>query len=60
MPAVSEKQRRFMAIAEHSPGKLKGKMPDMTHKQLHDFASTKEDDLPEKIGKWKRKKTEAK
>lgn len=37
-----------MAIAEHSPDKLKGTMPDMTHQQLHDFAATPHEGLPEK------------
>lgn len=44
MPAVSEKQRKLMAIAEHHPGKLhkanKGVLK-MSHQQLHDFAATK-------------------
>ena len=44
MPAKSEKQRRLMAIAEHEPQKLnkanKGVLK-MSHRQLHDFASTK-------------------
>ena len=44
MPAISEKQREAMAIAEHHPEKLykrnKG-MVKMTHEQLHDFAKTK-------------------
>lgn len=51
MPSVSKKQRRAMAIAEHHPGKLYGKnkgLLKMTHKQLHDFASTKEKNLPTK------------
>jgi len=51
MPAVSKKQRRAMAIAEHHPEKLyernKG-MKKMKKKQLHDFASTKEKKLPNK------------
>jgi hypothetical protein len=44
MPAVSEKQRKLMAIAEHEPSKLRKKnkgLLKMSHKQLHDFASTK-------------------
>ena len=44
MPAVSDKQRKLMAIAEHSPSKLfarnKGVL-GMSHSQLHDFADTK-------------------
>ena len=59
MPAVSKKQRRAFAIAEHEPGKLKGKnkgLLKMSHSQLHDFASTKESKLPMKKGKGKTKK----
>lgn len=49
MPATSEAQRRAMAIAEHHPGQLYGRnrgLLKMTHSQLHDFASTKETNLP--------------
>ena len=53
MPAVSQKQREAMAIAEHHPEKLneanKG-MLKMSHKQLHEFADTKETGLPERKG----------
>jgi hypothetical protein len=55
MPAKSEAKRKFMAIAEHNPKKLKGRMPNMTKPQLHDFAATKEEGLLDKLGKWKRK-----
>lgn len=44
MPAVSEAQRRVMAIAEHHPTKLYKKnrgLLKMSKSQLHDFASTK-------------------
>lgn len=44
MPAVSEKQRRLMAIAEHHPSKLYKRnrgVAKMSKSQLHDFASTK-------------------
>ena len=44
MPAVSEKQREAMAIAEHHPSELYARnkgMKKMTHGQLHDFATTK-------------------
>ena len=44
MPAVSEKQREVMAIAEHHPDQLYAKnrgLLKMSHSQLHDFASTK-------------------
>lgn len=49
MPAVSKAQRIAMAIAEHHPEKLKPEnkgLAEMTHKQLHDFASTPEKGLP--------------
>jgi hypothetical protein len=49
MPAESQKQQIAMAIAEHEPEKLnadnKG-MLDMSHQQLHDFASTPRKHLP--------------
>lgn len=51
MPAVSKKQRRFMAMVEHTPtselsGKAKEAKKSMSHKQLHDFAATSEKHLP--------------
>jgi hypothetical protein len=51
-PARSKAQRRAMAIAENAPEELYGKnkgLLKMTKKQLHDFASTKEKGLPEKV-----------
>lgn len=57
MPAVSKKQRRAMAIAEHHPGKLYKRnrgLKKMSKGDLHDFASTKEKGLPKK--KRRRKK----
>lgn len=52
MPAVSKAQREAMAIAEHHPSELhkanKG-MLKMSHQQLHDFASTKEKHMPQRI-----------
>lgn len=60
MPAVSKNQQMAMAIAEHEPGKLKGKnkgLLKMSHSQLHDFAATKRKGLPmKKKGKGKTKK----
>jgi hypothetical protein len=44
MPAVSDKQRKMMAIAEHHPSKLYKKnkaVLSMSKKQLHDYAATK-------------------
>lgn len=51
MPALSIKQRRVMAIAEHHPEKLRKAnrgLLKMSHQQLHDFAATPEKGLPEK------------
>jgi hypothetical protein len=50
MPAESKAQRHFFAGWEHNPDKMKGKKPDMTRGQMHDFAATKTKDLPN----WKR------
>lgn len=59
MPAVSQKQRRLMAIAEHHPEELNPEnrgLLKMSHQQLHDFASTKEKGLPvSKSLKYRRK-----
>ena len=52
MPSESTAQREAMAIAEHNPDELYGKnkgLLKMSHEQLHDFASTKEKDLPERV-----------
>ena len=49
MPAVSKKQQIAMAIAEHHPEELNEKnkgLLSMSHKQLHDFASTPRKHLP--------------
>jgi hypothetical protein len=51
MPSSSKKQQEAMAIAEHEPTKLYSKnrgLLKMSHKQLHDFASTKRKGLSEK------------
>ena len=56
MPALSIKQRRAMAIAEHAPEKLNQAnrgLLEMYHQQLHDFAHTSEKKLPMKAGKKK-------
>lgn len=50
MPAVSKRQQRFMAMAEHEPGKLRGKKPKMSKSQMHDFAATPRKGLPMKKG----------
>lgn len=59
MPAVSAAQRIAMAIAEHHPSKLYARnkgLKKMSHKQLHEFASTKESSLPYKVAKQRVKK----
>lgn len=57
MPAKLQAQQRFMAIAEHEPGKLRGKSPDMTHEQLHDFAATPRKGLPKRAKESSHKTT---
>ena len=54
MPAKSIAQRRFMAMCEHGKG-TNTACPDMTKKQFHDFASTKESKLPFKVTQARRK-----
>jgi hypothetical protein len=49
MPAPSKAMRTAAAIAEHHPEKLFKRnrgMLSMSHKQLHDYASTKTKGLP--------------
>lgn len=51
MPAESKKQRKMMAIAEHSPEKLYKRnrgVAKMGKKKLHEFTSVKEKNLPSK------------
>jgi hypothetical protein len=61
MPALSIKQRKATAIAEHDPEKLFKRnraLLGMSHQQLHDFADTPEKGLPvkkTKEKKWKSK-----
>ena len=52
MPAVSKKQRRAAAIAEHAPGKLYARnkpMMKMGKGDLHKFASSSEKGLPMRV-----------
>lgn len=52
MPAVSQKQRMMMAIAEHQPKKLYKRNKSvlkMSKKQLSDYASTPTSTLPQAI-----------
>lgn len=56
MPAVSKAQQVAMAIAEHHPDKLNKKnkgLLKMSHKQLHEFASTPRKSLPNHVSKEK-------
>ena len=46
MPAQSKSQQRFMAVCLHDPKHVNGQCPDMTRRQLHDFASTPHTGLP--------------
>jgi len=51
MPSTSIAQQKAMAIAEHEPEKLYKRnksLLGMSHEQLHDFASTSHEGLPEK------------
>jgi len=52
MPAVSKAQQRLMQITEHAPDKLNPENRDvanMSHKQLHEFASGSEKGKPEHV-----------
>ena len=54
MPAQSSKQRQLMAIAEHHPSQVSAKnkgVLKMSKSQLHDYASTREKNLPSTVKK---------
>ena len=56
MPAVSEKQRRLMMMALHSPGKVRKEnrsVLSMSKQQLHEF-STRLSEIKKKSTKRKR------
>jgi len=58
MPAESKAQRIVMAIAEHHPEELKPEnrgLLKMSHKQLHEFASTPEKHLPYHVARKARR-----
>lgn len=60
MPAESKAQRIAMAIAEHHPDQLSEKnkgLLSMTHKQLHEFASTPEKRLPYHVARKARRES---
>ena len=57
MPAKSKAQQRLMAMALHSPEKVRGKNRDvlkMSKDDLGDYASTKRKGLPTKTKKRKK------
>ena len=59
MPARSRNQQIAIAIAEHNPEKLYKRnrgMLGMTHKQMHEFASTPRSGLPKTINRSKQNK----
>lgn len=59
MPSKSQDQQQAMAIALHSPSKLKAKnrgLLKMSDKELRKFASTKRSGLPKKVKKIAPKK----
>jgi len=59
MPAKSQAQQIAMAIAEHQPAKLYKRnagLKQMSHEQLHEFASTPRAGLAKRIAKGATKK----
>ena len=58
MPSVSKAQQEFFAIAEHEPGKLRGKRPNMTKSQMHDFAATPRKGLPNHVKSTKKQRSQ--
>lgn len=58
MPAVSQKQQKLFAVAEHNPGALNQsnkRLGNLPHQVLHDYAATPRKTLPEQVGPRKRK-----
>ena len=55
MPAVSKSQRRFMGAEYRRKKQGKKTRTGMTLGQLHDYATTKEKDLPKRKRKKKGK-----
>lgn len=59
MPATSKAQQIAMAIAEHEPEKLYARnkgLKEMSHEQLHDFATTPRKHLPSYVHARKARK----
>lgn len=65
MPSKSKAQQRFMGMVratqkgqlKNPPKQIKKVAKDMKKKDVKDFASTKHEGLPEKVGDDKKKKT---
>jgi hypothetical protein len=59
MPSVSVKQRKLMGLAEHHPDQVYSRnrgVLGMNHQQLHDYASTKQKGLPDRVFRSKLKR----
>jgi hypothetical protein len=54
MPAVSKAQRRFFGMIDHDPEKRKDL--GISKQAAHDFAATKEKDLPERVNPYRAKR----
>ena len=54
MPAKSKAQQRFFGMLHSKPGMAKQKGIDMTQKQIGDFASTSQKNLPERVAPKKK------
>jgi hypothetical protein len=59
MPAVSKAQRRLMGACEHGAD-FASCPKHMTKSQMHDFAATKEKNLPRYVSQRKAKKARSK
>jgi hypothetical protein len=47
MPAVSQRQQRYMAMCMHDPKHARGKCPDMSQEEYRKFAETSRRGLAE-------------
>jgi hypothetical protein len=59
MPAKSKAQQKLFAIAEHNPSALHQEnksLGKLSHKTLHDFATTSRKGLPEHMKKLAKKR----
>ena len=53
MPAVSKSQRRLFAMAEQDPKFAQARGIKMSRQSMHDFASTPESGLPQRVKRHK-------